>query len=202
MPASWLGRKTLVYVGRLGFEKSVDLIIKAFPKVLKAIPDAKFICIGGGPAESMLKNLVDEYNLSESVIMTGLVPNETIIGSGILKNSGAFVSASITENQAMTVIEALCSGLPVVCADVPNMRAIVGEDMGWFFKGEDVEDLSKKMIDALSDVNRDEKAKNAYSSKDRFDGRNEAKAFVEIYNELLERKATGWRPDEWDMLVI
>ncbi len=129
--------------------------------------------------------------------MTGLVPNETIIGSRILNASGAFVTASTTENQAMTVIEALCSSLPVVCADVPNMTAIVGKDMGWFFKAHDLDDLASTMIKALTDGTRDEKAHNAYLSRERYDGRNVALSFIEIYKELLQRKKDGWRPKDW-----
>lgn len=202
IPSGWVGDKTFIYVGRLGFEKSVDTIFKAFPKVIKAVPDAKFICIGGGPAENMLRDLIKENNLSDSVVMTGLVPNETIIGSSILSACRAFVTASTTENQAMTVIEALCSGLPVVCADVPNMTAIADKDMGWLFKGGDVDDLADKMIEALTDERRDEKAKKAFSSRNRFDGRNVAASFVEIYKELLKKKEEGWRPEDWNMLVL
>ena len=197
IPADWIGRKTLIYVGRLGFEKSVDEIFKAFQKVLESVPDAKLICIGGGPAEDGLKAIIKEKNLSDSIVMTGLVPNETIIGSRILNASGAFVTASTTENQAMTVIEALCSSLPVVCADVPNMTAIVGKDMGWFFKAHDLDDLASTMIKALTDGTRDEKDHTAYLSRERYDGRNVALSFIEIYKELLQRKKDGWRPKDW-----
>lgn len=202
IPSEWVGRKTLVYVGRLGFEKSIDVVFKAFPKVLERVPDAKLICIGGGPAESMLKDLVAQERMENSILMTGLIPNEEIIGSGVLEDCCAFVTASTTENQAMTVIEALCSGLPSICADVPNMTAIVGNDMGWFFEGGNVEALSDKMTEALTDGTRDEKAVKAYSSRDRFDGRNVADSFIALYKEILEKKASGWRPENWEMLVI
>ena len=202
IPSGWVGKNTFIYVGRLGFEKSVDTIFRAFPRVLRAIPDAKLICIGGGPAESMLHDIIKDKKLEDSIVMTGLVPNEEIIGSGILNKCGAFVTASTTENQAMTVIEALCSGLPVVCADVPNMTAIVGSDMGWFFKGGDEEDLADTMVKALTDGTMEEKAKNAHSSRNRFDGRLVADSFIEVYKELLEKKASGWRPENWDSLVL
>ncbi|MGN1163354.1 MAG: glycosyltransferase [Candidatus Ornithospirochaeta sp.] len=202
IPSSWVGKKTFIYVGRLGFEKSVDQIFNAFPRVLESIPDAKLICIGGGPADEMLRGIIKEKKLEDSIVMTGLVPNEEIIGSGILNKCGAFVTASTTENQAMTVIEALCSGLPVVCADVPNMTAIVGEDMGWFFRGGDETDLADTMVKALSDGTMGEKAKNAFSSRCRFDGRLVADSFISVYKELLEKKASGWRPENWDSLVL
>lgn len=194
IPESFLGKKTLLFIGRLGFEKAIDVTIKAFAKCLEKEPDAKLIVIGQGPAEDELKKIVSELGISgKSILFTGLVPNEQIIGSRILNKVAAFVTASLSENQAMTVIEALCAGSPVICADVDNMTDLVSPEQGWYFKGGDIDDLAEKMVHVLSHPEEAEaKGIEARKSLHRFDGVEVARRFLEIYNELLERKKNGF----------
>ncbi len=189
----WVGPKTLIYVGRLGYEKAIDVTFNAFALCLKKNPDAKLICIGRGPAEERLQNMVSKLKMQDSVLMTGLIPNNEIIGSRILSKVCAFVTASLSENQAITVIEALCSGAPVICADVPNMTAIVSPDQGWYFKGGDEEDLARQMDRALNNKEeRDQKHTAALRSLPLFDGREVAKQFEALYQEMLMKRDNGF----------
>ena len=189
----WLGKRTLLYVGRLGFEKAIDVAINAFAICLKKNPDAHFIIVGQGPAEKALKKLEDELELTGHIHMTGMIPNDELIGSRLLDKVAAFVTASLSENQAMTVIEALCSGAPVIAADVDNMRTLFTEEQGWFFEGGNEEDLADKMDYVINNPEeRDRKAIEAKKSLSHFDGRNVAKKFESIYKELLEEKKAGF----------
>lgn len=193
IPEKWLGDKTLLYVGRLGYEKAIDVTFDAFSICLKRNPDAKLIIIGRGPAEETLRRQIKKLNIEESVLMTGLIPNDQIIGSRVLKRVAAFVTASLSENQAITVIEALCSGAPVICANVENMTTLVHPDQGWYFSGGDIYDLADKMQQAIT--NKDEqksKAINAKRSLALFDGRAVAKEFVNTYEDLLQMKESGF----------
>ena len=190
---SWLGKRTLLYVGRLGYEKAIDVAIEAFSICLKKNSDAHFIVIGQGPAHDALIRLSETLGLEGHLHMTGMIPNEEIIGSGIIRKVSAFVTASLSENQAITVIEALCSGTPVIAADVENMRALFSEKEGWFFSGGDPASLADMMDHVLNNPEeRDEKAENAGKLITRFDGREVAKQFEGIYRELLEMKKEGF----------
>ena len=190
---AWLGRRTLIYVGRLGFEKAIDVAIEAFSICLKKNPDAHFIVIGQGPAHDALVKLSESLELEGHLHMTGLIPNDEIIGSGVLTKTAAFVTASLSENQAMTVIEALCSGTPVIAADIDNMKALFSEKEGWFFEGGSAESLAECMDHVLNHPEeRDEKARNAGALISHFDGKEVAKQFEDIYKELLEMKKAGF----------
>lgn len=191
--AKWLGPKTLLYVGRLGYEKAIDVTFEAFSICLKKNPDAKLIIIGRGPAEAMLKKQIKKLEIEDSVLMAGLVPNDQIIGSRILKKVAAFVTASLSENQAITVIEALCSGAPVICADVDNMTTLVHPDQGWYFNGGDANDMAEKMDEAINNPElQQEKAKNTIRSRSLFDGKTVAKEFIKTYEDLLAMKKAGF----------
>ncbi len=190
---SWLGKRTLLYVGRLGYEKAIDIAIEAFAICLKKNPDARFIIIGQGPAHEALVKFVQNLGLESNIHMTGLIPNDEIIGSGLIRKVSCFVTASLSENQAITVIESLCSGTPVIAADVDNMRALFSENEGWFFRGGDPESLAEVMDHVLnSPEERDEKAASAVNLRSRFDGRVVARQFEGIYKELLEMKDEGF----------
>lgn len=189
----WLGRNTFIYVGRLGIEKSLDVTVKAFIKLWKEHPEAQLIVIGRGPADEELKKIVAAEKAEKAVHFTGLIPNDQIIGSKILEKNCAFVTASITENQAMTVIESLCSGLPTITADVPNMTCLVSPDMGWYFEPKNIDDFALKMEYALTHPEeRDQKAIEAKKGTARFDGMEVAKQFEALYKELLEWKDKGF----------
>ncbi len=190
IPAQFVSRETLVFVGRQGYEKSIDVVLKAFALLLVQKPHAKLLIIGKGPAATDLKNLAGNLGLTDQqVCFTGVIPNAELIGSHVLAKLGAFVSASLTENQAMTIIEALCSGCPVIIPDQANMTDLVSESTGWIFKQKDVADLAKKMNEALSDETlRAQKGEQARENISRFDGNNVTDEFIKLYEEMQARK--------------
>ena len=193
IPESFLGKKTFLFIGRLGYEKAIDVTIKGFAEALSLNPDAKLVIVGQGPAESELKQLVRKLKIEDNVLFTGLVPNNVIIGSRLLNRVGAFVTASLSENQAMTVIEALCAGSPIICANVDNMTDLVSPEQGWYFEGGNIESLAAVMDHVLNNPEEaEEKGRNAKKSITKYDGRAVAREFLKLYNELLEMKKNGF----------
>ena len=75
----WLGQKTLLYVGRLGYEKAVDVTMKAFAICHEKNPDSHLIIIGQGPAYAGLIRLQKDLDVEDSVHITGMIPNDEII---------------------------------------------------------------------------------------------------------------------------
>ena len=194
IPASFFGDRTFLFIGRLGYEKSLDVAIAAFAECHEKNKDAKFLIIGQGPAEHDLKAQAKTLGLTENeILFTGLVPNDEIIGSRVINKTLCFVTASISENQAMTVIEALCSGSAVICADVESMTDLVSENQGWYFKSGNSHDMAQKMDYVLNHIDEvREKRENALESKNRFDGRIVAQQFEDIYKELIQKGKDGY----------
>ncbi|WP_017416318.1 glycosyltransferase family 4 protein [Clostridium tunisiense] len=105
--------KIMTYVGRIAEEKNIDEIIGHFPEILEKVPKAKLLIVGAGPHLEVLKELAKEKALEESIIFTGMVePTEVY---KYYKIADVFVTASTSETQGLTYIEALSCGCPIVC---------------------------------------------------------------------------------------
>ncbi|MBH1939275.1 glycosyltransferase family 4 protein [Mobilitalea sibirica] len=107
--------KVLLYLGRVSLEKNLEEIITAMPEYMKTREEVKFVIVGSGPALDKLQLLVKQLGIRERVIFTGSQPWDII---GLYYRLGdVFVSASQSETQGLTYIEALACGLPVVARE-------------------------------------------------------------------------------------
>jgi 1,2-diacylglycerol 3-alpha-glucosyltransferase len=105
-------KNIIVHVGRVGFEKNIDVVIKAFKTVAKENPKLKLVIAGSGPAEESLKRLTKRLRLTEKVIFVGYIEHSGL--KDLLAESDVFVTASTMETQGLVILEAMASGLPVV----------------------------------------------------------------------------------------
>ena len=120
------------YVGRLAKEKSVETLIETQANLIKQFK-VKLLIVGSGPDLDHFKQMTKKLKIEKQVIFTGAVPWEEVpYYYGI---SDIFATASVTETQGLTVIEAMAAGLPVVCADDEAFRDVVVDGLnGRLFK--------------------------------------------------------------------
>lgn len=123
----------IMFVGRLGKEKSIDLLIDAHKSLIKKNPNCKLVIIGDGPDAELFKKMVVKEKLMEHVIFTGKVP--WIDVAKYYQLTTIFATASKTETQGLTVIEAMAASKPVVCVDDESFRNVVIDGLnGYLFK--------------------------------------------------------------------
>lgn len=123
----------VVFVGRIAKEKSIDIPIRAVAK--SKDEHLHLVIVGGGPDEGYYKEIVDEQNCNDRVHFVGRVPKEKI--PYYYAAFDCFVSASMTETQGMTYIEALASGLCVFGRRDEVLNDLVFEDKtGYYFDDE------------------------------------------------------------------
>jgi 1,2-diacylglycerol 3-alpha-glucosyltransferase len=101
-----------IYSGRLGPEKNLDFLIRAFAGTAEAIKNAHLLIVGGGPEEEPLKQLAAHTGASNRIHFTGMQPYDEL--PRYLSMGDAFVTASVTEVHPLSVIEAMATGLPVL----------------------------------------------------------------------------------------
>lgn len=117
--------KIILSLGRVSQEKSIDKTIEAMPALIDTYDNIKLIIVGDGPYRNKLEKLVCSLGLDKYVIFTGQVPFEDVSYYYSLAN--VFISASKTETQGLTIMEAMATGIPVVVYDDDNVKGVVME---------------------------------------------------------------------------
>jgi len=124
--------KVIGVIGRVAKEKSIDVLINAMPDVLKDVPNAKLLIVGDGPVRRDLYNQAVQLGVEQVVIFAGFKPWAEIGKYYVL--SDIFATASTTETQGLTYIEAMAARLPVVVKkDRPFERLVRDGETGFMF---------------------------------------------------------------------
>ena len=166
-------------VGRINIEKAHDLFLEAAVKVLKSVPDARFIIAGDGPLRVKQEKLSEELGLKSKVIFTGYrrdIPE-------IIADLDVFVLSSLTESLGIVNLEAMAMGKPVVSFDVGGVSELVVEkETGFLVPPRDTGALARAIIDLIQDK---EKAKNmGFAGKKRVEENFTLDVTVKKYCEL------------------
>jgi glycosyltransferase involved in cell wall biosynthesis len=146
----------MLHVGRLGFEKNVDVVIRAAADVIHKVPGAKLVIAGDGPALGDLKELTSELEISNSVEFLGMVDRGSL--GEYYRNSEIFITASTMETQGLVVLEAMSSGLPVVAVKKYALADLVchGKN-GYLVKVGDTRGMSMGIVKLLMEPKLQEK---------------------------------------------
>lgn len=111
-----LSAKRVIAVGRLDHQKAFDRLIKAWSLIpLSSRSGWRLDIFGQGEWEDMLRNLILELGLSDSVRMNR--PTQSIFEE--YSSSSFLAMTSHYEGFPMVMIEAMACGLPVVTFDYP-----------------------------------------------------------------------------------
>ncbi|TSO26803.1 glycosyltransferase family 4 protein [Lactobacillus sp. LL6] len=102
----------ILTLSRIAAEKKINHILNIMPQVVEEFPKVKLVIAGDGPDVDVLKEQVERLTLEKYVIFTGPVKHEDV--GNYYRMADLFVSASDTETQGLTYIEAMASGTPSI----------------------------------------------------------------------------------------
>lgn len=172
------------YVGRIAKEKSIDEVIIAFSEIKEKALKAKLLIVGGGPDLDDLKKFASKLDLNDYVFFEGQVDSSEV--AKYYHTAHAFISASTTETQGLTYIEALASGLAVFAKedDVLNQIVIEGET-GYFFA--DSSELASKIETFIKHPEvKEEIYQNALAMSKKYSLEEYYNKIIETYKEAIE----------------
>ncbi len=156
----------ILSLGRLAEEKSVDVLIRGYAKYLKKQRGpSKFIIVGDGPSRTGLMDLAKQLEVTEHILFLGAVPTYTVPFYYHLAD--VFASASITETQGLTFMEAMASHRLVLARYDENLRnTIIDNVTGFFFNDDDdfVEKLAR--LENLPPINKEKVIESALKAVD------------------------------------
>ena len=148
--------KVILFIGRMGEEKSIDIIMDNMPEIIKNMPNVKFLLIGDGPSRAPLEEQAKKLNILDNVIFTGKVPWADV---PMYYNLGdVFVNASVTETQGLTFIEAMASGVPIVAKYAPNLTEFITHNKNGILVRKNSE-FSKNILNVLNNTKLSDKLK-------------------------------------------
>ena len=122
------GKRVLLTAGRVSLEKNLDGLLNVFEQVSQKLPETCLLIIGDGPQLADLqKRVTANAALQKRVIITGGIAHEQLLKDGYYFLGEIFVTASQTETQGMTCLEAQCAGLPVVAYQAKGLPFVIGQ---------------------------------------------------------------------------
>lgn len=155
-----LKHNNLINIGRLEQEKDQSVLIDIFKEVKKEVKDAKLYIIGDGSLKEKLNNKIKEYNLEDSVFLTGFLSKKEM--EKYLLDSKIFVMTSITESFGIVLIEAMSYKIPCIAFDTADgARNLLNNKNGILVSNRSKETMIKDLIALLKDDKKLAKIANA-----------------------------------------
>ena len=128
LPPKEANKTVLLSLGRLAKEKNTTELVDS----MQNLPDAVLLIVGDGPERAVLEQQAQSLGVADRVIFVGAVPPAEVPRYYALGD--VFVSASTSEAQGLTYIEAMAAGLPLLCHADPCLDALVREgETGWAY---------------------------------------------------------------------
>jgi phosphatidylinositol alpha-1,6-mannosyltransferase len=154
------GQPVTVCVSRLVPRKGQDTLIRAWPEVLAAVPDALLLLVGGGRYRAALERLAARTGVAGSVVFTGPVPWPEL--PAYYDAGDVFAMPCRTRRHGLDVeglgivyLEASATGLPVIGGDSGNAPdAIRAGETGYVVPGRGAAGLVDRLVELLTDPAR------------------------------------------------
>ena len=171
----------ILFVGRIAKEKSIDFLIENQSYLVKKNKKCRLMIVGGGPDLKDLQKKAEK--LGDNVIFTGKVPWNDVPNYYYV--ASCFTTASHTETQGLTVIEAMAASKPVVALDDESFNTVIVEGLdGYLFKDK------KKYRQAMINLMNDHKLLNkigeqAFISSSKYSSKYYAERVLDVYKIAL-----------------
>jgi len=120
-----IGRRVLLFVGRLAQEKQVQRLIRAFAEIHTSLPDTILVLVGDGPERASLESLARASGVGSRTIFAGQREDKELCAW--YRVGAVFALPSSSEPFGAVVNEALLSGIPVVCSNLAGASGLIRE---------------------------------------------------------------------------
>jgi len=179
-----LAEATVVYAGRLGPEKKIDVIIRALVLVKDYLPKINLAIAGHGSAEPELKKLVHDLHLEANVKFFGTLDKVKLCR--LYNASDIFTIASTSESQSMVLLQAMASGLPVIGVNWRALPEYINRHNGYTVAA----DNPKAMADKITHLLRHEDERRSLGQGglayvQQFSAENIAEKWEKLYGETI-----------------
>lgn len=176
-------QQVLLNLGRLGTEKNLGELMELFAQALQDNENMVFLIVGDGPARENLEAQAQRLGISHKVIFTGMVEPDQV--QNYYQLADVFASASTSETQGLTYIEAAANGLPLVCRQDDCLAEVLKEgENGYEYNS------AQEFLDAVDTLMENPELRKAASRRSQeiaghFDKEAFGEAIEQIYESVL-----------------
>ena len=175
-----------IVVGRLEYQKNIDILIKAWRYVYEKYPSWSLDVYGGGSYKEELINLINELNLDDVVKLRGITSR---IQDEYFSHS-LFVLPSRYEGFPLVLVEAMNFGLPCIGFSIPGNTTIIQDGYNVrIVKERTPEAFAEAIIETIKDKNiLIRMSKNAVTSIQRFNMDTVMNMWINLFDELKHKR--------------
>ena len=181
----------ILFVGRLAEEKNVEFLINAEKKLLDYNPNIRLLIVGDGPDKEKYEELARKLDLGDRVIFNGKAAWEEV--PVYYQVADLFATASTSETQGLTVIEAMASSTTPLCIKDESFLGTVTDELnGRIFENEE------QYINQVKELVEDSSLRSRYDNQARIQAehcssRAYATSVLEVYERALKDKESEYR---------
>ena len=176
--------KLVVCVSRLSYEKGLDIIVRAFPKLIEKDQSIYGVIVGDGPLKNEIKRLIEKVKMKDRLRLVGYSEHP----GDYMQVADVVVLPSRSEGMPNVILEAMALGKPVVATDVGGVAEIISHNIsGLVIKPENIDELIGSIIKILSEDEFSKKISDAALKevKDKFSYVKRAKKIYDVYLDLI-----------------
>ena len=177
---------TILFVGRLAEEKNIEFLINSQKKLVDKHNNIKLIIVGDGPDKEKYEKLARSLGLEDNIIFTGKAAWDDM--PYYYHVSNIFATASKSETQGLTVIEAMAANTVPVCMRDEAFQSMVTEDLdGLFFEtNEEYENQVLRLFKNRTELNKFDKQ--ARIQAEHYGSKHYAESVLEVYHRAIKEK--------------
>ena len=174
----------IMFAGRLGKEKNIELLIKAFAKARNKMLNLKLLLAGDFKHGEELLDLAGELGVADYVIKTGYIENHDL--GSVLGCADLFVLPSLTDTQCLVLNEAAHAGLPLIAVD-GLINDVVQDGINGLITRPTITALSEGIVSILSNPDLTKTmGKASLKQASKFSETAQAKKLVKLYQQVLD----------------
>ena len=175
------------FVGRLGAEKNLPILIEAFERVVAARPRALLLFVGDFEYREKLEGMAAVSSHPERIVFTGALPRERL--GVVYQAMDVFTFPSLTDTQGWVIHEAALAGLPLVLID-RELSEVMEPGVNGMYADNTPESVAAAVIDLLAHADkRAEYGKASQKLAGRFTERKQVDKLIKLYEQIISEHA-------------